>query len=274
MKADKEQRGFIMRPRFRVVVDRLTIAQRGELLTALFAYFCDGEELTSDDIALQIAFDVMREQIDYDTERYERVVERRREAGRKGGLQKSANLTHKKEENEALPNATFANQMLPNATFANQNVANVANTNTISIPISNTNVSNETNKKEKNINVLKESDESGAVLVLTPEEAKPKRKPREARPADLDAAIAYFSTLGMPREEAEAFYDHFESNGWKVGGKAAMKDWHAAARTWKRNRKARTSYQRETATEFAEREEQQRHEQYQRMLERYANGNY
>lgn len=33
---------------------------------------------------------------------------------------------------------------------------------------------------------------------------------------------------------AEDFFDHFESNGWKVGGKARMKNWHAAARKWAR----------------------------------------
>jgi len=28
------------------------------------------------------------------------------------------------------------------------------------------------------------------------------------------------------------FFNHFESNGWKVGGKAAMKNWKAAAKNW------------------------------------------
>jgi hypothetical protein len=37
--------------------------------------------------------------------------------------------------------------------------------------------------------------------------------------------------------EAERFYDHFTSNGWKVSGRAAMKDWKAAARNWIRNSK-------------------------------------
>ena len=34
--------------------------------------------------------------------------------------------------------------------------------------------------------------------------------------------------------DAERFYDHYESNGWKVG-KNTMKDWKAAVRTWERN---------------------------------------
>ena len=33
---------------------------------------------------------------------------------------------------------------------------------------------------------------------------------------------------------AEQFYDHYESNGWKVG-KNSMKDWKAAVRTWEKN---------------------------------------
>jgi hypothetical protein len=33
---------------------------------------------------------------------------------------------------------------------------------------------------------------------------------------------------------AERFHDHFASNGWKVGGRAPMKDWKAALRNWVR----------------------------------------
>lgn len=35
--------------------------------------------------------------------------------------------------------------------------------------------------------------------------------------------------------DPERFIDHYESNGWKVGGKSAMKDWKAAVRTWEKN---------------------------------------
>lgn len=34
--------------------------------------------------------------------------------------------------------------------------------------------------------------------------------------------------------DAEHFYDHYESNGWKVG-KTPMKDWKATVRNWERN---------------------------------------
>lgn len=53
-------------------------------------------------------------------------------------------------------------------------------------------------------------------------------------PPTLDEVKAYGETLSLPFD-AEAFHDHFTSNGWKVSGKAPMKDWKAAARNWARN---------------------------------------
>ena len=39
--------------------------------------------------------------------------------------------------------------------------------------------------------------------------------------------------------DAQAFIDHYEANGWKVG-RNAMKDWKAAVRTWEKSRKERS----------------------------------
>ena len=50
----------------------------------------------------------------------------------------------------------------------------------------------------------------------------------------MEFPAAYFKELGDPKE-AEKFFDHFEANGWKVGGKTPMKDWKAAARNWMRS---------------------------------------
>ena len=37
---------------------------------------------------------------------------------------------------------------------------------------------------------------------------------------------------GMPTTEGEKFFHHFESNGWKVGGKAPMRSWTSALSNW------------------------------------------
>lgn len=35
--------------------------------------------------------------------------------------------------------------------------------------------------------------------------------------------------------DADYFFDYYEANGWKVGGKAPMKSWQATVRNWERN---------------------------------------
>jgi len=61
------------------------------------------------------------------------------------------------------------------------------------------------------------------------------RKPDKRIPESLEIAKAYGVEIGMPAADVESFYDHFASNGWKVSGKAPMKDWKAAMRNWHRN---------------------------------------
>lgn len=51
----------------------------------------------------------------------------------------------------------------------------------------------------------------------------------------LDEVADYFCENDSSEIEAQKFYDYFSSNGWKVGGKAVMKDWKAACRNWIRN---------------------------------------
>jgi hypothetical protein len=63
-----------------------------------------------------------------------------------------------------------------------------------------------------------------------------KEKEPSVKPT-LNEAIAFFRSENYPELEAKKFFNHFESNGWKVGGKAPMKDWHAAARNWMLNSK-------------------------------------
>lgn len=53
----------------------------------------------------------------------------------------------------------------------------------------------------------------------------------ECVPSSLESCLAYFTQLGHP-EEASKFFDFFSSNGWKVSGRAPMKDWQASARGW------------------------------------------
>jgi len=52
--------------------------------------------------------------------------------------------------------------------------------------------------------------------------------------------------------DSDAFCDYFKSNGWKVGGRAPMKDWRAAVRNWcRRDGKPKlTNAQKQTLESF------------------------
>lgn len=54
----------------------------------------------------------------------------------------------------------------------------------------------------------------------------------------LEAVVAFAETEGIgSRTAPQDFHDYYTSNGWKVGGRSAMKDWQAAFRRWTRNEK-------------------------------------
>lgn len=65
--------------------------------------------------------------------------------------------------------------------------------------------------------------------------------PKIFTPPELIDVISYVTDIRPERgpayavDQGNAFYDHFSSNGWKVGGKTKMVDWKAAVRTWIRN---------------------------------------
>lgn len=50
----------------------------------------------------------------------------------------------------------------------------------------------------------------------------------------LEEVKLLFSKSGLPMNEAERFFNYYESNGWRVG-KNPMKSWQGAAANWKKN---------------------------------------
>src|SRR5690554_2128950 len=64
----------------------------------------------------------------------------------------------------------------------------------------------------------------------------PKKKTTHQRkrfvPPELQEVKTFFHENKSSYQVAETFFNHFESNGWLVGGRAKMKNWKAAARNW------------------------------------------
>jgi uncharacterized protein YdaU (DUF1376 family) len=46
--------------------------------------------------------------------------------------------------------------------------------------------------------------------------------------------IAFANEIGWRQTDAESAFDYYQSNGWKVGGRASVKDWRACARNCQR----------------------------------------
>lgn len=68
-------------------------------------------------------------------------------------------------------------------------------------------------------------------------ESKHKTVENEKMPPPKNEVLIFFQNEKYPEIEADKFYNYFQSNGWKVGGKTPMKDWQAAARNWMINAK-------------------------------------
>ena len=58
---------------------------------------------------------------------------------------------------------------------------------------------------------------------------------RSALAPTLSEVEEFFKTANYPATEAQKFFNHYQSNGWLVGGKTPMKDWHSSAHKWMLN---------------------------------------
>ena len=64
------------------------------------------------------------------------------------------------------------------------------------------------------------------------ETSSPQKTQKRFSPPSMNDVIEFFKEKKSNSQQAEMFFNHFESNGWKVGGRTKMKDWKAAARNW------------------------------------------
>lgn len=91
---------------------------------------------------------------------------------------------------------------------------------------------------------------------------------KEGRPKSEDDVVAYLTQEGYesPQENANKFFNFYQSKGWKVG-KNAMVDWKSAVKTWRFTKTGATPTPQHPYTE-----EQVR--QIKRRLERDGDGSY
>ena len=89
---------------------------------------------------------------------------------------------------------------------------------------------------ESNSLFEQEQKESTNSVILSVEQSGTVEESHFKKPHIFEIQM-YFAEKDAPSEEAEKFFNHYESNGWLVGGKSKMKNWQAAARNWLLNSK-------------------------------------
>jgi len=111
--------------------------------------------------------------------------------------------------------------------------------------INNININNKTycSEQTQNDNQILNSENMRNINLKLCHTEKTKRKNLAAKKEkamlypSIVEVISFFKSEYYPEVEAQKFFNHFESNGWKVGGKSPMKNWQAAARNWILNSK-------------------------------------
>jgi hypothetical protein len=52
---------------------------------------------------------------------------------------------------------------------------------------------------------------------------------------EITQVLSFFKKNNYPDLEAKKFFNHYQSNGWLVGGMSPMSDWHSSADKWMLN---------------------------------------
>lgn len=208
-----DKSSFILYTDYFEQIQMLTIEQRGILLTACMLYQL-GEDLPEMDAVTRMCFLFISADMRRNNEKYERIVEQRAEAGRKGGKQTQANKA----------NASFAS----NAENANQaKQANQANA-------SDNDNENVNDNGNGNVDVPEKENErdDGTITPSVPLKGEARGKFQKPTLSEIREYCIERGNSVSPEE----FFDFYESKGWMIG-KSPMKDWRACIRTWERNQR-------------------------------------
>ena len=196
---------FVLYHDLREPLELLSDEERGRLLSAIFEYSMTGA-LPEFSGALQLAFAFVRTALDRDAAAWEDKVQKRREAGRAGGRRTQARRA--------------------NAAFACSGEANEAEPDPEPDP--------EYDPEPEHERDPEPEPEGG------PKAEKAPGRPAGAsrfKPPEAEEVKAYVLSRGSA-VDPQRFVDYYAARGWMIG-RAKMKDWRAAVRTWERSGDAR-----------------------------------
>ena len=153
--------------------NRLSMTEKGEVLDAIMRYGFDGEEYSGDSVVVAVIFDLTKPYIDENNKRYDAVVERNRNNGKKGGRPKSTKnpeKPNKTQQNPDEPNKTQQNPDEPRRTQTNLDTDTDTDTDTGSIISSRTNVLEDAEIVTENISIAGKNKKSAREKIETAQE--------------------------------------------------------------------------------------------------------
>ena len=167
--------------------NRLSMTEKGEVLDAIMRYGFDGEEYSGDSVVVAMIFDLTKPYIDENNKRYDAVVERNRNNGKKGGRPKSTKNPEKPSGlfweprktqknpvgyfgNPEKPNKTQQNPTKPRRTQTNLDTDTDTDTDTGSIISSRTNVLEDAEIVTENISIAGKNKKSAREKIETAQE--------------------------------------------------------------------------------------------------------
>ena len=195
-----DKNSFILYTDYFEQIELLNIEQRGILLTAIMSFQLE-QDLPEMDAITKMCFSFISADMRRNNEKYAEIVEKRRVSGRKGGLQKQANLA----------NATFATN------GGSTSVANLAN-------LAVNDNDNENVNDSENVSVSDNvSDPDGE---QTTTHTDPLSEQPTDRPSNLDI-LGEIVQHGYRLEgkSIKAFMDYNDERGWKMDWRLALKRW-------------------------------------------------
>jgi len=81
---------------------KLSLEQKGKLFEAIIEYQMTGETPEIDDLAVDIYFDMIKNQMDIDNKKYKETLEKRRDAAKKGGRPKKDKKENQMDNDDVI----------------------------------------------------------------------------------------------------------------------------------------------------------------------------
>ena len=204
--------------------EKLSDEQFGQLMRAGLNYVASEEVPDFDDFMLGLAFDVLKVEVDQNIKKYEAICEKKREAGRKGGLAKANKNKQEEEELADVADASFAKQELADvadANFAKQDLADASSAKQNVAELSKPSFNDNDNK----------NDNDNDVCINNTNLEREGKKSSDFTPPTHEEVISYCYTHNL-RIDTRTFFDYYESQGWCKSKGQKVKDWKALVRAW------------------------------------------